>query len=272
MLHVKSPAKINLFLKVLKKRTDGYHDLVSIFQTIDLFDFLSIQISDKDLFVCNDPDLCCDRSNLIWKAVDLFNEKNNSNLKFAITLKKNIPKEAGLGGGSSNAASTLWGINELTGNKFSLQQLQEWSIAIGSDVPFFFSSGTAFCTGKGERVESFSLTESSEEAWIAKPNFGLSTKEIFQNVHLDTQNPFVPSFYLKQFLNKTMHDLNDLENVALKLKPELLDFKEQLLSLGFDKVWMTGSGSAFVCKGNPSQTIPSFLTKVNYITKAKKWY
>src|SRR5262249_13981075 len=108
MLTLLSPAKINLFLRILGKRPDGYHELASLFQAIDLADTIHFSLSDADHLTCTDPAIPVDRSNLIWKSVNLFRRKTGLNFHLKIHLEKKIPHQAGLGGGSSNAATTLW--------------------------------------------------------------------------------------------------------------------------------------------------------------------
>src|SRR5437016_5240820 len=131
MLTLISPAKINLNLRIVGKRPDGYHELSSVFQAIDLCDVLTFEKSEKDKFTCNISTLPNDKKNLVLKALDLFRSKTGLNFCLKIHLDKHIPIEAGLGGGSSNAATTLWACNQLTGQTVSLERLQEWSAEIG---------------------------------------------------------------------------------------------------------------------------------------------
>lgn len=154
MLTLISPAKVNLFLRVLGKRPDGYHELASLFQAIDLADTLHFTLSKHDHLTCTDPAIPLDNTNLIWKTVHLFRRKTNHQFPIHIHLEKNIPIQAGLGGGSSNAATTLWALNELLNTHIPSETLTAWAGEIGSDVPFFLSTGTAYCTGRGEIVKS----------------------------------------------------------------------------------------------------------------------
>src|SRR3990167_2918479 len=108
-----SPGKINLFFRVLAKRSDGFHQIASLYQAIDLFDILTIERAELDSFTCTDPKLSCDHSNLISKALTLFRTHFSLDFGIRVHLEKRIPMEAGLGGGSSNAATLLWGVNEL---------------------------------------------------------------------------------------------------------------------------------------------------------------
>ncbi|MES2198630.1 MAG: hypothetical protein V4489_00475, partial [Chlamydiota bacterium] len=110
-----SPAKINVFFKVLRKREDGFHEISSLYQAITLFDTLQIRLSAKDEFTCSDPSLSLDHTNLVNKALNLFRKKTGSSDQFSIHLDKKIPMQAGLGGGSSNAATALWAFSKLLG-------------------------------------------------------------------------------------------------------------------------------------------------------------
>ena len=147
-----SPAKLNLFLRVLRKRSDGYHELASLFQAIDLVDALHVREVSEDRFSCSDPALL-GPSNLVLRALKLFREKTGLQFPVEMHLEKRIPMQSGLGGGSSNAATALFALNVLAGRVATEEQLCAWSQEIGSDVPFFFSLGTAYCTGRGKSTQ-----------------------------------------------------------------------------------------------------------------------
>lgn len=250
MLRVFSPSKLNLFLKVLGKREDGYHELASLFQATTLGDFLECTLSDTDNLTCSDLSLPVNENNLILKAAQLYRKKTGIKIGLKVHLDKKIPIQAGLGGGSSNAATTLWAFNQLLGQPVTEQELQKWSAEIGSDIPFFFSQGTAYCTGRGENVNCLPPLK-TQKCWIVKPHFGLSTPEIFKKLQANPysvlENPF--SFNPNGDLNKTSFYFNDLEKPAFEIQPTLLDIKNELLESGFETVMMTGSGSAFFCFG-----------------------
>lgn len=146
-----SPAKINLFLRVVSKEPDGYHHLSSLFQAISLGDTLIMERASTDQLTCDHSFLPTDHSNLILKAIKLFRQRTGCEQAFKVHLIKRIPIQAGLGGGSSNAATTLWGCNQLAQTNLSDSTLMEWGTELGSDVSFFFSQGTAHCTGRGEK-------------------------------------------------------------------------------------------------------------------------
>ena len=225
-----SPAKANLFFHVLEKRPDGYHEVASLYTALSLGDVIHIESSEEDLFLSNEKTLLADGSNLVIRARDAFRKESGVNCPVSIELEKNIPIGSGLGGGSSNAATTLWMMNELFHKPLSQDQLIEIGSKIGSDVPFFFSQGAAYCTGRGEIFEH---REVSGAFWIAKPvQFALSTPKVY--------GMCIPGEGTK----------NDLEPAAFRLIPELKRFKESLQGLGFSEVTMTGSGTAFICYGD----------------------
>ncbi len=236
MLKLISPAKINLYLQIVGKRPDGYHELSSLFQTIDLSDVLTFEKNDKDKFTCNDAALPNDKKNLVLKALDLFRSKTKFNFCLKVHLEKHIPIEAGLGGGSSNAATTLWACNQLTGNLVSVEKLQEWGSEIGSDIPFFFSTGTALCNGRGEIVQNKDPAP-SQTLYIVKPQGGLSTPAVYGRLRIKESRAEKNGYF------------NDLEQPAFELRPDLRDLKQKLQSGGFDTVLMSGSGSSFFCLG-----------------------
>lgn len=132
---LQSPAKINTILKVLGKRQDGYHEIFSIMQAVSFFDTITIKLAAKDTFTCSDATLRMDGANLVVKAVELFRKTTNIDQPLSIHLEKRIPQGAGLGGGSSNAATTLFGLDELFKTQLDLLSL---GACLGSDVPFFF--------------------------------------------------------------------------------------------------------------------------------------
>jgi len=153
-LELASPCKINLFLRILRKREDGYHELASMFQAISLHDDLSFTVlpddAEEDQLECEDPNVPLDRSNLVLKAIDVFRKRTGRTEKFRVKLNKQVPVQAGLGGGSANAATALWGVNQLCGKIATNEELADFGAEIGSDISFFFSLGTAYCTGRGE--------------------------------------------------------------------------------------------------------------------------
>jgi 4-diphosphocytidyl-2-C-methyl-D-erythritol kinase len=278
-LTLKSPAKINLFLRVLHRRADGYHALASLFQTINLCDELTFIPASADHLHCSDPNLPTDSSNLICKAVQLFRQKTGVDINFQIHLKKQIPIQAGLGGGSSNAATTLWALNKLCDYPATPAQLAEWSAEIGSDIPFFFSSGSAYCTGRGEQVRSLPPLP-QRQLLIVKPACALSTALVYSRVQ---EALFAPSKHskldpaqaLEQWQRSQDSFFNDLEFPAFQLAPELAELKSTLLSSGFSSVLMCGSGSSLFCMGNglvPQRPFLNIFPAAFMQRNHHKWY
>ncbi|MCH9609141.1 MAG: 4-diphosphocytidyl-2-C-methyl-D-erythritol kinase [Chlamydiales bacterium] len=240
-----SPAKVNLFLRILRRREDGFHEIASLFQAIDLGDTLFLELSSCDQFTTNSPDIPLGPSNLVFKALKLFREKTALSTPVKIHLEKKIPTEAGLGGGSSNAATTLWGLNALHDFPLSEKELQLWSAELGSDVPFFFSSGTAYCQGRGEQIKNLKPL-SLQPFWLFKPPSGLSTQQIYQALDLKMCSTVDPEELLASFyLDKPIYH-NDLESPAF-LQDGALARLKSTFEEAYANVVMTGSGTAFVC-------------------------
>jgi 4-diphosphocytidyl-2-C-methyl-D-erythritol kinase len=141
-----------MFLRIVRRREDGFHDLASLFHVIDLGDDMTFSLltagSTSDQLTCNFPDVPTDESNLVIKALNLFRSKTGATERFHVDLVKRVPHGAGMGGGSGNAATTLWAANEMCSRPATPEQLLKWSGEIGSDISVFFSSGAAYCTGR----------------------------------------------------------------------------------------------------------------------------
>lgn len=272
MITYHSPAKINLFLKIVRRRDDGYHELASLFQTVSLFDTLSFERSEiEDCLTCSDPHIPVDDRNLVMKALNLFRKRTGLDFFVTINLEKHIPSEAGLGGGSSNAATTLWALNEMSGNPASVLELKQWGAELGSDVPFFLSTGTAYCQGRGEVMKELSPLKMSPKLVLAKPSFGMSTVEVYRHLDVSKLPKRDAANDLNAFLSGNYTFYNDLEEPAFRLTPELLGFKK---SLQAEHVLMSGSGAAFFCVGDdikiPSSCWQASVSPVN--RKESAWY
>ena len=248
MLYVKAPAKINLTLDVLYKRPDNYHEVEMIMTTVDLADRIGlenredglIKIFSADRFV---PD---DDRNFAYQAAKLLKDTYGIRHGVSITIEKEIPIAAGLAGGSSDAAATLRGLNELWNLNLSLETLAELGAKIGSDVSFCVYGVTALATGRGEKIEEL---QSPPACWVvlAKPRIGVSTAEIYGSLKVDEIVHPNTAAMLKAI------DLNDyelmcnslgnvLESVTFNLYPEVVTLKEQMQRFGADAVLMSGSG------------------------------
>lgn len=256
MIVLFSPAKLNLFFRVLHKRSDGFHEIASLFQAIDLGDTLELSLNEKDALSCTDPNLLLGDENLICKARELFRKKTGlANFHVGCHLTKRIPVQAGVGGGSSNAATMLYGCNELAGRPASLSELKAWSSELGSDVPFFFSSGTAYCTGRGEKIEEAKIPSDAglqSPCYFAKPTFGLATNAVYGACDPSAMQPRDPRKSLESFQRGDPEWYNDLEPAASHVFPEFQKHMQTLRSSGFSRVVLTGSGSGAFCFGKSS--------------------
>lgn len=269
-----SPAKLNLFFKVLHKRFDGYHEIASIFGAISLCDTLDLTLSSRDLIECSAPGIPLGDDNLIMKAVHHFRKRHPHPFHVHVYLKKRIPIEAGLGGGSSNAATTLWGLNQLLDAPFSEAELMEMAGEIGADVSFFFSTGCAFCTGFGERVESLPPFPFPRLV-VAKPKAALSTAAVYKKTQVAKLPARDVRAVVRSFCEGVPTFFNDLEPAAFTLEPRMAVWKGELHALGFDHVVMTGSGTAFFCIGDVSSPshpeITFFHTHLIHRQRGKWW-
>ncbi len=248
-LTVKSYAKINLCLRVLNKREDGYHEIFSVMQAIDLHDELTLHQAKKGIVIqCDHPHVPKDHNNLAHQAADLLFEETNLKGGVRIDIKKQIPVSAGLGGGSSNAAFTLKGVNRLFDLKLSSQRLHALASRIGSDVPFFLYSGQAVAKGRGERIVP---TELYKDYWLVLvcPNVMISTQRVYQKVKIDlTRDGSVINLNLcdnKDDFFETLRQFdNDLEKVVIGGHTVIGQIKRILESSGAIKSCMSGSGPA----------------------------
>lgn len=259
-----SPAKVNLFLRILGKRKDGYHEIATLMQAISLRDTLYFKLLDEsadgDIFETDSDQIPVGSSNLVIAAFQKFRKESGIKRYFHVRVEKKIPVKAGLGGGSSNAATALWAANKLTGKKFSTEYLKKWGADLGSDVPFFFSGGTALCTGRGEKVSELPCLFPSF-LYIIQPDGSLSTADVYENLDISKCSKREPQEILTAIQEGIMwaEPMNDLEESSFALYPLLSELKTLLRACGFPVVLMCGSGSALFCLGAPHSSIyPTF--------------
>mmetsp|Transcript_11019 Transcript_11019/g.32882 ORF Transcript_11019/g.32882 Transcript_11019/m.32882 type:complete len:351 (-) Transcript_11019:23-1075(-) len=277
-----SPAKVNLFLRIIEKRPDGFHELASLFQAITLGDYLHFEQLDgasKDVLECDVPGCPLDDTNLVLRAIALLREKVDADIPyFRVRLDKRTPIQAGLGGGSSNAAAALYGANELAGRPATAAELIDWSGALGSDITFFLGpTGSAYCTGRGELLEPVEalppLGASGARLFVVKPSTGLSTPLVFKTLaaadYTTLRRDRAPRDLLEAFaapgLTGPEDYVNDLEPPAFTCEPVLADLKTKLLDYGFHAAMMSGSGTSLfaVASGREEglETFPETFTK-----------
>jgi len=246
-MRILSPAKINLFLHIVGKRADGYHDLVTLMCCVGLYDTISLDFSAKEISVaCTHPSVPQDHTNLACRAAKLFLDQTNRKGGVGITIEKQIPIGAGLGGGSSNAATVMLGLNRFYGQPLSRETLIRLGMAIGADVPFFIDQKPAIATGVGEILEPYSGLEPYTVV-VVFPGFSVSTAEMFKSFNLgltkDIEKTKIPRLKNKGF-DIQRHLCNDFEKIAVAKYPEIGAIKNVLLKHGAKGALMSGSGSA----------------------------
>jgi 4-diphosphocytidyl-2-C-methyl-D-erythritol kinase len=263
-LHLQAPAKINLSLKILGKREDGYHQLETVMQKVSLYDDIKLSLTAEPgvRIRCPDATLPEDNNNIAVQAAQLFlNETGNQNQGICIVIKKNIPIAAGLGGGSSNAATVLNGLNQLLKTKCSVKQRAEIGGRIGSDVPLFvYDFQAAYATGRGEQLIQIPSL-GAYHIVLVNPGIPVSTQWAYETFSSSEQKKTLTEdqktsifFCSKKCRQKASpmitekfnipEDLqNDLEDVTVKRYPALQELKDQLLANGAAGAMMSGSGS-----------------------------
>ncbi len=248
-LTLSAPAKINLTLAITGLRSDGYHLLSSLMQTVSLSDTIEVETIPSGIRLwCNKSSIPTDEKNLCYKAAKRYLEASGTRGGVSLKLFKCIPDGAGLGGGSSDAACVLKAMSHLYPSSVDISEI---AAGIGADVPFFLTGGTCLCEGIGEEVRPVLLPFKKKLfCVIAKPEESLSTPQIY-SLFDQSGREFSPSYAPKlPLLEKgTPKDLfsllrNDLELCATLLLPKICAYKEKLLSLGANASMMTGSGSA----------------------------
>ncbi len=187
---IKAPAKINLYLEIINKRADGYHNIESIMHTVSLFDELEFEEikENKIELSCSNTELSADKNNIVYKAAEQFKKKYNIDKGIKIKLVKNIPMGAGLGGGSSDAAATLNALNKIWEVHAGLKELESLAAKLGADVPFFLTGGTAKISGIGDKVEKLK-SDLNLNFILVKPNFGVSTVYAYSKIKFPLTNP-----------------------------------------------------------------------------------
>lgn len=244
-----APAKLNLFLEVTGRRDDGYHDIESLILAVDLFDLLEIVRLDEPVFglKCSDPTLATDASNLIVRAALAMAARHETLWGAMVRVTKRIPREAGLGGGSSDAAATLQALNELWEIRASQESLAEVAATIGSDVAFFLSPPAAWCRGRGEIVEPAPVGEPLDFV-IVKPPVGCPTAEVYGRLEVP-KSPRSGDAIRKALRRGNVAEIgramfNRLEEPAQRVAPNIAEVLNCLKSESPAGVQMTGSGSA----------------------------
>ena len=272
MIIKKSPCKINLFLDIKSKREDGYHLIESLFHTIDLFDIIKIEeskefkISTSGKYKLNDNE----EDNIVAKI--FYHFKNQMELKknYKINIEKNIPTGAGLGGGSSNAATMIKFFLEELNIKPDNELIESFS-KFGADIPFFIKGGLSWVSGIGEKIYSFNFTLPYKIILIY-PNINVSTKLAYSKF---TENDFNKSdiFYIKNLLEKNCkinfndlysHTYNIFEKNVFNIEPKIKEYKEKAETEIKRKICMSGSGSSLFALYNQNDKNENIIIEEDY--------
>lgn len=251
-LEQKAYAKLNLTLEILGKRADGFHDLRSVMQQITLCDDIEIDVETGEdwKLECTDETVPCDSANLAWKAAGVFYKTLGKDPQgITIRIHKRIPSQAGLAGGSADAAAVLLALNRHEGNPFSADDLASLGSKIGSDVPFCVMGGTALVGGRGESIQSVASMPDCFYC-IAMPDFAMSTAEVYERFDREGSSREPDSHGMVQALEEgdllriSGYVSNAMEPIVAAQHPKIFEMKAAMLDSGAQGTSMTGSGSA----------------------------
>ncbi len=278
-LVIRSFAKINICLNVLNRREDGFHDLDMVMVPIELHDSLlmsEVKNTDNNFVTIDDFSGVRVRHNIASSALNLMQTKYGIKKKFRVVIHKVIPMQAGFGGGSSNAAFVLKGVDKLLNLKIPTNELIELAKQLGSDVPFFIPCKPARCHGTGGEFEPITI-KNNYYVLIVKPEQGCSTQDVFEasdRMNLVTGNVENVVKALAEGDDKLLASsiVNSLEEPAATLIPEIKVIKQKLIKLGLDIVTMTGSGSAVIALSTNLSLIKNIARKLedDYIVEITK--
>jgi 4-diphosphocytidyl-2-C-methyl-D-erythritol kinase len=282
-LEKKSPCKVNLLLNILGKRPDGFHELETVMQPVNLFDEIRFERGGQGIqLTCNEPTLPVDAQNLVYRAAEAFLKLHNLHAGIRIHLEKKIPLAAGLGGGSGNAATTLLGLNEIFGSPLPPPALLPLAAALGSDVPFFLQNQPALATGRGERIQPLDPFPALRGMafLLIHPGFGISTPWAYQNLarfpealngRPDRAQKLVAKLQAGDLRTASAEFYNSLELPALEKYPVLALYQEFLRANGALAALMSGSGSTTFAIVENVKTGESLVEKFKATFGANAW-
>jgi 4-diphosphocytidyl-2-C-methyl-D-erythritol kinase len=251
------PAKINLWLEVVGKRADGYHELSSLMLPIAVYDHLEVTLGGpKVSLTCSHPDVPQDERNLVWRAADQFRRETQLSQGVKINLVKNIPVGAGLGGGSADAGVLLTVLNNMAGKPLAAPALVDLARSLGADVAFFLQQRPALATGIGEQLEWVDGLPAYPLVLI-KPPIMVSTRSVYQKLTLTRQGAAIKIHAFKaQPLDLPRVLVNDLESVTVADFPVVAQIKQWLVDHGALGALMSGSGpTVFSVFGTVAQAV-----------------
>ena len=269
----KSPCKVNLLLNILGRRADGFHELETVLQPVNLFDEITFERAGKEIALsCSEKSLPTGPDNLIFRAAEKFLAAAGISDGVKIHLEKKIPFAAGLGGGSGNAATTLLGLNELFGKPLALEKLSEIAASLGSDIPFFLQDKPALGVGRGEKIQSLGIFSAVKDKafLLVHPGFGIATPWAYKNLarfpaalngKKGRAQKLIMLLQASDLKSAAAQFYNSLEAPAFEKFPILQMYQEFLLANGALAALMSGSGSTTfaICENLP--TAESFAEK-----------
>ena len=278
-LTLRAPAKINLYLKVLSCRPDGYHNIFSLMQMIGLYDILTFQEEAVQIRLeVTGGTAPSDQTNLVLRAARMLQKEMKKTHQITrgatIRLEKNIPVSAGLGGGSSDAASTLMGLNRLWSLGLSRAVLARLGGYIGSDVPFFFQGPFAWVSGKGEIVQKAGLPVGGFIVLVFSGE-PVSTAHVFHQIgselDLTKRREAITMGAVASVEKVLLHPENDLESVTLKMQPNLIKVKHLLESFGGSGALMSGSGPSVFARFSNKEAAECAASKMREAGYSEVW-
>lgn len=247
-MKIKAYAKVNLALDIVGKREDGYHLLRMIMQTVDIYDDIIFKKGAPGIKITSNKDFVpTDRRNLVYKAVELFCNTYGIEPAVEVHIEKRIPVEAGMAGGSTDAAAALKAMRNLYRPELKDEELMELGVKIGADVPYCINGGTALCEGIGEVITELESFEDNIMV-VVKPNFGVSTVDTYKNFHMEEVKKHPPVDKLIEAMKKKDVSYvaenmgNLLELVTIKNHVEIKELKESIMAMGAMGAMMSGSG------------------------------
>jgi 4-diphosphocytidyl-2-C-methyl-D-erythritol kinase len=271
---LRAPAKVNLHLEVIKRRHDGYHELETVLQAIEIFDRLAVTLEEE--YRGGEPDITLrlrptgsapqDQSNLAWMAARLFCRRQRVSGRLFIDLVKEIPSEAGLGGGSSDAAAVLVACDRLFATQLEIKELEELAAELGSDVPFFIAGGTVLAHGRGTRLTPLPKVRKGRFL-VLKPDFELATSKIYDGLRmgLTVRSPKANIQRMKpliaRFPTSSWFGFNRLEEVVLPSHPALQRTILRLRELA-PVAMLSGSGSAAFAVFEDDRELPAVVEEI----------
>lgn len=276
-MKIKAYAKINLYLDVVRKRQDGYHDLEMVMIPIDLFDVLEITIAEDTIMECDKAYIPVDERNTVIKAYHLMKETFSIQDHHHIRLVKNIPAQAGLAGGSTDGAAVIRIFNEMYHLNLSDQQMIDLAVQVGADVPFCLFETTAKVEGIGEVVTPVKRTLDFY-LFLIKPKFGISTKALFEQFRVNevkgkSFDSMVSALESDDYAGLCSSIYNRLQQEAIRVNPQIDKIVSELLDFGFDCAAMTGSGSVIygVTKDESlvNRAVDAFVFKYPFVKKTR---